>query len=344
MCKKETGCPINMYTLQYPKNNLTSFLKSEGEDPSAPWTSIERQDLMRRYYPELVEAYEESIKKPVKEKKTKGRKKKDKTEDVDVINVDVNKPKKKHDVRVKNKMDKNRSHNSTANVSVCVNKLKRKLKAKKGQKTIDSFIRNKRRKSNIKLDASSKINFKTFAEIFEALNSDKVAKNSILVDNNKENENIHRLSMLSLIDNNDDTTDASDIVESILHRNIETKFAQIDNRIYKLVYNKNSTPKKSISRKSLTSRCIDCSTPTESPIRKRSLKNISDICNRSYDKLNESHKNIRDCSVSNTSYFFDKLTDERDAFELSMDYANKCKSGVISINSTIDYSLPDIQL
>lgn len=306
---------------------------------------------MRHYYPELVEAYEESIKKPVKEKKTKGRKKKDKKEDVfnkkevvDVINVDVNKPKKKHDVRVKNKMDTNRSHNSTANVSVCVNKLKRKLKAKKGQKTIDSFIGNKRRKSNRKLDASSKVNFKTFAENFEALNSDKVAKNLIHVDNNKENENIHRLSMLSLIDNNDDTNDASDIVESILHRNIETKFAQINNRIYKLVYNKNSTPKKSISRKSLTSRCIDCSTPTESPIRKRSLKNISDICNRSYDKLNESHKNIRDCSVSNTSYFFDKLTDERDAFELSMDYANKCKSGVISINSTIDYSLPDIQL
>lgn len=306
---------------------------------------------MRHYYPELVEAYEESIKKPVKEKKTRGRKKKDKKED-----VDVNKPKKKYNVRVKNKMDNNRSQNSTlANVSVSVNKLKRKLKARKGQKTIDSFIANKRRKSNRKLESFSKMSFKTFSVNFDSLISDEVIKkcseerkaNIPDVDSNKENlENKHRLSMLSTIDKNDDTIDASNIVESILHRNIETKFAQFNNRIYKLVYNKNSTPKKIMSRKSLTRVRINCSTPTESPIRKPSLKNVTDIFNRSYDKINESYKNIPNCFVSNTSYFFDKLTDERDAFELSMDYADKQKSAVISINSncTIDYSLPDIQL
>lgn len=313
---------------------------------------------MRLYYPELVEAYEESIKKPVKEKKTKGRKKKDKKEDVDVVTVDADKPKKNRNVSVKNKIDKNRSQNSTlGNVSVCVNKLKRKLKAKKGQKTIDSFITNKRRKSSRKLEASFKMTSKIFPVNLDSLISDEFAKNcsiekdnvyNVDIENNDENhenhENKHRLSMLSAM--NDDTIDASDIVESILHRNIETKFAQINNRMYKLVYNKNSTPKKTVNRKSLASVCINCSTPTESPIRKPSLKNIANICNRSSDKVNESLKNIPNCSVNNTSYFFDKLTEERDVFELSMDYTNKYKSAVISINSnsTIDYSLPDIQL
>ncbi|KPI93394.1 Flap endonuclease GEN [Papilio xuthus] len=48
----------------------------DDEEPRKVWTSIERQDLMRKYYPDLVEIYEESIKKPVKVKKT--RQKKDK--------------------------------------------------------------------------------------------------------------------------------------------------------------------------------------------------------------------------------------------------------------------------
>lgn len=338
------------------QNNI--FLsKSEGEDPSLPWTTIERQDLMRLYYPEQVEAYEESIKKPVKENKTKGRKKKDKKEDVDVVIVDVNKPKKNRNVSVKNKIDKNRSQNSTlGNVSVCVNKLKRKLKAKKGQKTIDSFITNKRRKSNRKLEASFKMTSENFPVNFDSFICNEFVKNcsiekvnvyNVDVENNDENhENKHRLSMLSAMDKNDDTIDASGIVESILHRNIETKFAQINNRIYKLVYNKNSTPKKTVNRKSLASECINCSTPTESPIKKPSLKNIANISNRSSDKINKKFKNILNCSVNNTSYFFDKLTEERDVFELSMDYTKEYKSAVISINSnsTIDYSLPDIQL
>lgn len=314
---------------------------------------------MRKYYPELVEAYEESIKKPVKEKKTRGRKKNDK-KDVDVATVDVNKSKKKQAVRVKNKIDKNGSQNaSLTNVSVCVNKLKRKLKAKKGQKTIDGFIANKRRKSNRRLDASSKMSSKTSPVSLDSLSTDEAVKGSNKVNDNAynadvdsdeenhENKQENRLSMLNATDNNDDTTNASDIVESILHRNIENKFAKFNNRIYKLVYEKNSTPKKTINSKCVTSStCRNCSTPTESPIRRPSFKNIANISNRSYDKVNESYKNIPNCSVSNTSYFFDKLTDDRDAFELSMDSINKYKSAGISIsrNSTIDYSLPDVQL
>lgn len=321
-----------------------SLSKAVAEDPSSPWTSIERQDLMRLYYPELVNAYEESIKKPVKEKKTRGRKK----EDVGDVTSDVNKPKKKRNMKVKHKIDNNQSQNSTlVNVSVSVNKLKRKLKVKKVQKTMDSFIANKRRKSNRNFNTTSKINSKTSPD---SLSSDEVVKNSSKekdnaynadVDSNEENqENNHGLSMFNAIEkNNDDTIDTSNIVESILQKNVETKFAQFDNNIYKLVYDKNSTPVKTVK-----SACMNCSTPTESPIRRLSFKNITNVCNRSYDKVNESYKNIPNCSVSNTSYFFDKLTDDRDAFESSMDYMNKYIGSVKSINSTIDYSLPDIQL
>ncbi|CAH2068716.1 unnamed protein product, partial [Iphiclides podalirius] len=60
----------------------------ESEDILQVWTSIERQDLMRRYYPDLVEAYEESVKKPAKVKKVREKKNKE--------NQDPNKPKRKY--------------------------------------------------------------------------------------------------------------------------------------------------------------------------------------------------------------------------------------------------------
>lgn len=47
----------------------------EDEDPSVVWTSTERQDLMRQFYPKIVEAFEESIKKPLKAKKSRTKKK-----------------------------------------------------------------------------------------------------------------------------------------------------------------------------------------------------------------------------------------------------------------------------
>lgn len=80
-----------------------------------------------------------------------------------------------------------------------------------------------------------------FDDVVNKSNIQKEEYNANIGSNAENHENKHRLSLLTALDKNDVIFDALDIVESILHTNIETKFAQFNNRIDKLVYNKNST-------------------------------------------------------------------------------------------------------
>ncbi|XP_049887229.1 flap endonuclease GEN isoform X2 [Pectinophora gossypiella] len=306
----------------------------DGEDRTLPWTSTERQDLMKQYYPQLVESYEESVKKPAKEKKTRGRKKKD---------GETDKPKRKYTKKVKNSdvvvanlstsmKHLNISTNvpdvniSKANVSVSVNKLKRKLKSKKGQRTIDSFIVNKRRKSSKTSIQSLKHSFKNVT-----LNFDDPEPKYLDKEYNKESQ--HLLSTLDTSEGDINERDLSDIVDRIVTSAPVTKTAKVDNNLYKLVFEKYSTPKKTVRKSVLREIYYNCSTPRESPIRRGSLKLCANVSNNSIT-----------CKV-NTSYFFDKLTEDRDAFELSMEYKHK-SAVVISLDcdATVDYSLPDVRL
>ncbi|XP_013193030.2 flap endonuclease GEN [Amyelois transitella] len=312
-------------------------LFGEDEDHSKPWTTTERQDLMRQYYPELVEAYEESIKKPPKTKKPRATKNKDGAE----------KPKRKYNRKVKKLIDveianlsgslKNLDltaktteiNSSKNNVSVCVNKLKRKFKSTKGrQKTIDSFIAKKKRKS-----------------IQKAMHSLRCSLNNISINepnyflhsggsSDKENKNEieHLLSMSCASGDEIDDSDLSNLVDKIVNRPPCTKNAKVDNNLVKLIFeSKFSTPKK-LKRNNVLKEANYFSTPKESPIKRNSLK----LC-----------RNISNVSVhckANTSYFFDKLTEDRDAFEMSLEY--KHKSAIISLDcdTTVEYSLPDVCL
>ncbi|KAJ2946344.1 hypothetical protein O0L34_g12381 [Tuta absoluta] len=333
----------------------------EGEDPSVPWTTTERQDLMRKYYPELVDTYEESVKKPVKEKKGRGRKKlkedgEDKTEKtkrkytkkVKQIDILANISNSMKNLSVTDKLfdeinmspskpnvsfSQNKELNtSKSNVSVSVNKLKRKLKTKKTQKTIDSFIANKRRKSTQKSVQSLRHSLKNMS-----INYDEQLQHSN-VDKENIRESKHLLSMLDMSDNDIYESDLSDIVEKIVTRAPLTKTAKVDNNLYRLVFDK-STPKK--NRRSILSVIQNnCSTPRDSPLRRKpSFWN-----NSATSKVNTSWNNSITSKV-NTSYFFDKVSEDRDAFELSMDYKHK-SALVISLDcdTTVDYSLPDVCL
>ncbi|CAH0698978.1 unnamed protein product [Spodoptera exigua] len=310
----------------------------EGEDPSIVWTTTERQDLMRKYYSDLVEAYEESTKKPVKEKKTRGRKKK---EDTDNANPD--KPKRKYNRKPKNidpvdninasikslGLKDKETNSSILNVSVKVNKLKRKIKTntKKGQKTLNSFIVNKKRKANDKLIQSLRQSFKNMSVCDDYMstphkNDDKF--NEILSDNKENKLSAHCLSLLNKTGDESDG-DLSAIIDEIVSRSPELKTVPIDNKLVRLVFEKYSTPKKMSMRKSVLNQIHNnCSTPRDSPVRKKSLRFSS---------------NNSMISKVNTSYFFDKLTEDGDAFEMSLEHKS-----VVQLDSTVEYSLPEVFL
>ncbi|XP_053600966.1 flap endonuclease GEN isoform X2 [Plodia interpunctella] len=309
------------------------------EDHSKPWTTTERQDLMRQYYPELVDAYEESIKKPPKVKKTRATKNKG----------GADRPKRKYNRKVKKLIDveianlsgslKNLDltaktteiNSSKNNVSVCVNKLKRKFKSTKGrQKTIDSFIAQKKRKSIEKAMHSVRCSLNNISinDPNELVHSDNMS------DKENRNDIIRLLSTSCASDSGDDIdeSDLSDLIDKIVKRPPSTKTARVENNLVKLIFdNKFSTPKKS-KRNSVLKQANYISTPKESPIRRNSFK----LC------VNNS--NVSLLSKVNTSYFFDKLTEDRDAFEMSLEY--KHKSAIISLDydTTVEYSLPDICL
>ncbi|XP_075982140.1 XPG-like endonuclease isoform X2 [Anticarsia gemmatalis] len=369
----------------------------EDEDPLVAWTTVERQDLMRKYYPDIVEAYEESIKKPPKEKKTRARKKKEPD--------NPDKPKRKYNRKPKNvaevlqeSMKAAEPNSSVLNVSVPVNKLKRKIKnnTKKGQKTITSFIASKKRRTSKKLMQSLGQSFKNLSlHCDEDMNP--VVKNDYLDDlfDAKENINVnnvpssnvpnfeldgnHYLSMLSKTD--DDGLDLSDIIDKIVKRPTETKTAKVQNNLVKLVFDKYSTPKKISNRKSILNEVHNnCSTPNDSPIAKRKFRfsmnspvqksNFNSTPNNSLvgkskfrfstnspihkndfevfknSSIRKSSFNVGSCNNSvigkaNTSYFFDKLTEDGDAFEMSLEHKSAV---VIHLDSTVDYSLPDVRL
>lgn len=307
------------------------ILLLDGEDITVAWVSIERQDLLQRYYPDIVNAYEETIKKPVREKKSRGRKNKD---------SEVNeKPKRKYKRKVnkstreevvnllssaKNDLTNKSSELNTSKVNVKVVKLKRKMKkccATKGQKTIHSFIANKRRKSSKQLHCMQ--------------NSFK----NLTLDTNESTRNMepsnHLLSMFkSTIDNNHDS-DLSEIVDGIVTRAPLIKTAKLDQNFVKLVFNKHVTPRKSVFRKSaLMGLQYNSSTPRGSPIRKSCLKLDPDV------SVSSGHFDLQ----ANTSYFFDKLTDDRDAFELSLDQVHTSEALRDVCENTCDISLPNVRL
>lgn len=300
---------------------------------------------MRQYYPQVVEAFEEATKKPVKEKKTRI-KKTDAGDDED----QTSKPKRKytkkvakvqeidpiHDLSVSmnniSLINKAKDHDvNKNNVSISVNKLKRKLKTKgkcKGQKTIDSFIRNKRRKSNIKSIENLRYSFRNMSI---TLNSSNNGNKDL--ENKEKVRNKHLLSLLDSTKRDEDDSDLSDIVDKIISNAPVTQTAKVDNRLYKLVFDKYSTPKKCFRKSVLSEIQNNCSTPRDSPIRRNSYKFEANISNNSVAN-----------GGGNTSYFFDIVTEDRDAFEISMDY--KHKSAIINLDcdTTVDYSLPDVQL
>lgn len=202
------------------------MLFTEGEDISGPWTSIERQDLMRKFYPELVEKYEESIKKPPKEKKTKGRKKKenaDKQQQNDKPKRKYNrKPKQPKDaalselnVSMKNLSFTNKEFNSSkAKLSVSINKLKRKIRntaKSKVKNTIDSYLIThppKKRKSS-KLMNSLRDSFRNMS----LRNNDSFNFGPLdAVSGNKENiiEDKHSFRNTSLLNNDSFSFDPLD--------------------------------------------------------------------------------------------------------------------------------------
>ncbi|CAH2099821.1 unnamed protein product [Euphydryas editha] len=321
----------------------------EGEDLQSPWTSIERQDLMRRYYPDLVEKYEESIKKPPKEKKSKGRKKKDQNPDAD----QNAKPKRKYNRKPKqitdlaisnlNESMKNLSvtnkdlNSSKAHVSVCVNKLKRKLKNNtktKAKNTIESYLKPiKRRKSkltdtlNFSLKNTSIANNNLSNKMYENLEVDKENLQSN-VKPSQLSEDKHFLSLLDSSGEEINDIDLSDIVEKIVSRAPKVTTAKVNSNFVKLIFENKQVNKQFIRVQRLHQN--NCSTPKTSPIRKSI-----------YRDMNASRRSS--ISNVNTSYFFDKITDECDAFEMSIEY--KYNSNVLlDCDTTVNYSLSKVLL
>ncbi|KOB75734.1 Uncharacterized protein OBRU01_06797 [Operophtera brumata] len=295
------------------------------EDRSLPWTSIERQDLMRQYYPDLVYAYEESVKKPTKEKKARGRKKKDEQ--------NPDKPKRKYirkpkdvDIEILNDSLRILELNcSKTNTSVSVSKLKRKIKknTKKGsQKTIESFLAKKRKRSHIESMMSLRNSLKNMS-----LMQDIPNENSKDKENKRTTDNW--LSILDKTGDDENESDLSDIIERMVTKPRKTKTVKVDNKLVRLVFDNYSTPKK-LRKSILTEIQNRCSTPKDSP-RRKSVMNLKSGTN----SLNNSV-----ISKVNTSFFFDKLTEDRDAFEMSLGH----KSAVINLDDTVDYSLPDVCL
>lgn len=302
---------------------------------------------MRKYYPEIVEAYEESIKKPPKEKKTRTRKKKEND------NPNPEKPKRKYNRKPKTiqpidnlnssmkslDLKAKETNTSALNVSVNVNRLKRKVKnnTKKGQKTLNSFIAIKKRRTSNKLMNSLRKSLKNMSLTCDVSNnmynvpfSDDCKFLDDECVSNKENKvNAHYLSLLNKTEGETSEGDISDIIDQIISRPLEVKTAKVDNKLLRLVFEKYSTPKKMSMRKSILTQIYNnCSTPRDSPVRKSHFRFSSNSNNNSM------------IGKVNTSYFFDKLTEDGDAFEMSLEH----KGPVVLSDSTVEYSLPDVCL
>lgn len=303
---------------------------------------------MQRYYPDLVEKYEESIKKPPKEKKSKGRKKKDQ----DPTGDQHVKPKRKYNRKAKqiadlsmsnlNESIKNLSLNnkdlnsSKAHVSVCVNKLKRKLKNNtktKAKNTIESYLKPiKRRKSKL----TDTLNLSVKTSIANNKLSNKVNEN-LEVDKENLQSNIklsqlskdkHFLSMLDSSGEDINDIDLSDIVETIVSRAPKVTTAKVNSNFVKLIFEN-----KQLNRKSLHAQRLhqnNCSTPKSSPVRKSLYRDMTASRRSSISKVN-------------TSYFFDKITDECDAFEMSMEYKYD-RNVHLDCDMTVNYSLSEVVL
>ncbi|CAB3237335.1 unnamed protein product [Arctia plantaginis] len=352
----------------------------EGEDPLVAWTTIERQDLMYKFYPNIVEAYEESIKKPPKEKKTRTRKKKN--------SDNPDKPKRKYNRKTKVPQidDLNKSmqaldvkateqNTSVLNVSVPVKTLKRKIKnnTKKGQKTLTGFIAVKKRRTSKKIMQSLTQSFKNISLKVPEEDRDPTPKhiNDFLDDlfDGKENalpsvEKISGKQFLSMLNKTDDDvveSDLSDIIDKIVTRTTEVKTTKVENNLVRLVFN-STTPRKMIKRKSIVTEILNnCSTPNDSPAGNRKFrfsvnsplqknKLNSFIHNNSPIAKHKSRFNVTDSNLSevscsnlvgkvNTTNFFDKPTEDADAFEMSLAHKSAV---VVHLDSTVDYSLPDI--
>ncbi|CAG9575888.1 unnamed protein product [Danaus chrysippus] len=278
----------------------------EEEDISVPWVTIERQDLMLKYYPDIVKKYEESIKKPPKEKKTRGRKKKEENENSE----EVHKTKRKYTRKPKpitdfmitlNRSMKNLSLTkkdtelNSSKVSVNVNKLKRKIKNNgkvNTKNTIESYLKPCKKKKS--------------SSMMRSINRSRNVSKSFKVNlENKENmePKKHLLSMFNDSTSDVEANDLSDIVEKIVSRSAPSTKAKVDSNFVKLIF------ENKLDRKSILTRRFDqnnCSTPISSPIRK------------SRNRRKTSKTSISE--AVDTSYFFDKLTEERDAFELSLEF------------------------
>lgn len=336
---------------------------------------------MHKFYPNVVEAYEESIKKPPKEKKTRTRKKKEndnpdkskrkynrKPKVVPLIN-DLNKSMKVLDLKAT-------EHNtSAANVSVSVKTLKRKIKnnTKKGQKTITSFIASKKRRTSKKVIQSLTQSFNNIS--LKARDEDEYPApkhmNDYLDDlfDQKENalpivertDDKHYLSMLNKTDDDVGESDLSDIIDKIVTRTTDVKTTKVENNLVRLVFNY-TTPRKMSMRKSiLTDIQNNCSTPNDSPAGKNKFRfsvnsplqrnkvnstprfNNSPI-NKNMSRINvddDCNLNLSEVSRVNTTNFFDKPTEDADVFEMTLAH----RSGVVvHLDSTVDYSLPEICL
>lgn len=145
-------------------------------------------------------------------------------------------------------------------------------------------------------------------------------KNLSIAEDKKINKNKNFLSILNKSDELDHS-DLSGIIETIISRSPVVETAKVENKTFKLVFDKYSTPTKFALRKTVLSDIQNnCSTPKDSP------KN----------SFNASMK-----SKLNTSYFFDKLTEERDAFEMSLDYKHN-SAVIVEYDKTLDYSLPEV--
>ncbi|XP_069354397.1 flap endonuclease GEN isoform X3 [Maniola hyperantus] len=316
----------------------------EGDDILGPWTSVERQDLMRKYYPDLVEKYEETKKKPPKEKKPKGRKKKENQQEQN------DKPKRKYTRKPKQLIDvmlsnlnesvKNLSltnkdlNSSKANVSVSVNKLKRKIKnnaKSKPKNTIESYLQPRKKRKSSKLLQSLRNSFRNMSiENNEPLSLKYLDAADTDIENrhDKTGDDMHLLSMLNMSEEDINENDLSAIIDNIVSRAPTVTTAKVNSNLVKLIFENKQVLRKS----TLTQRFHqnNCSTPKNSPVRK------------SCHETNASRRSS--ISKVNTSYFFDKLSDERDAFEMSMEYTRQHK--IVSINldcdATLDYSLMDV--
>lgn len=273
---------------------------------------------MRKYYPDLVETYEESIKKPVKVKKTRQKKDKE-NQDPDKPKRKYNRKKKVEDLEIVNNSLKRLSLDATGNtskaqVSISVSKLKRKLKNNVKTKHIDSYFKSKKRKCS-----TSKIHL-SFQKCHKSSKSDEPISN--LLNLSRKMETMKNLSFFNSSTEEVDISNLSDIVDQIVTRGSDIKTASVNNNLVKLIFEKNiAIHKKSAQRNFIQNYC---STPKSSPRKKRSI----DISKR--------------LSKVNTSYFFDKLTDDCDAFEMSVEH--KANDVNYDCNVTVDCSLPDVIL